>query len=84
MSVGFPTAGTWSSSQRRTDNEFETDRHSRLLGREYVEHDHRESNHQGLDNQLLHRPPPSVRPDADVRRHKRPGGLLSFYDREAA
>ena len=28
MSVGFPTAGTWSSSQWRPDNEFETDRYS--------------------------------------------------------
>ena len=26
MSVGSPTAGTWSSSQWRPDNEFETDR----------------------------------------------------------
>ena len=26
MSVGSPTAGTWSSSQWRADNEFETDR----------------------------------------------------------
>ena len=26
MSVGSPTAGTWSSSQWRLDNEFETDR----------------------------------------------------------
>ena len=26
MSVGSPTAGTWFSSQRRPDNEFETDR----------------------------------------------------------
>ena len=25
-------------------------------------HYHRERNHQGLDNQLLHRPPPSVSP----------------------
>ena len=25
MSVGSPTAGTWSSSQWRPDNEFETD-----------------------------------------------------------
>ncbi len=27
MSVGSPTAGTWSSSQWRPDNEFETDKH---------------------------------------------------------
>ena len=26
MCVGSPTAGTWSSSQRRPDDEFETDR----------------------------------------------------------
>ena len=26
MSVGFPTAGAWFSSQWRPDNEFETDR----------------------------------------------------------
>lgn len=58
--------------------------HLRLLVHEYVEHYHRERNHQGLDNQLLHRPPPSVSSDADVERHERLGGLLSFYYREAA
>ena len=47
-------------------------------------HYHRERNHQGLDNQLLHRPPPSVSPDADVERRERLGGLLSFYYRGAA
>ena len=31
MCVGSPTAGTWSSSQWRPDNEFETDR-GRALG----------------------------------------------------
>ena len=30
--------------------------HVRLLVGEYVDHDHRERNHQGLDNQLLQRP----------------------------
>ena len=52
--------------------------------RKHVEHDHRERNHQGLDNQLLQRPPPPVRADADVQRRERLGGLLSFYYREAA
>ena len=33
MSVGFPTAGTWSSSQWRPDNEFETDTHERAFDR---------------------------------------------------
>ena len=31
MSVGSPTAGTWSSSQWRLDNEFETDRQARWV-----------------------------------------------------
>ena len=59
------------------------ERHLRCLVREYVEHYHRERNHQGLDNQLLQRPPPPVRTDADVRRRERLGGLLNFYYREA-
>ena len=58
--------------------------HLRLIVHEYVEHDQRERNHQGLDNQLLQRPPPPVRADADVQRRERLGGLLSFYYREAA
>ena len=58
--------------------------HVRLIVHEYVEHYHRERNHQGLDNQLLQRPPPPVRSAADVQRRERLGGLLSFYYREAA
>ena len=60
------------------------ERHLRLLVREYVTHYHRERNHQGLGNRLLQRAPPSARPDADVQRRERLGGLLSFYHREAA
>ena len=69
---------------KRENWEFETHRHVRLLVHEYVEHDHRERHHQGLDNQLLPRPPPPVRSAADVQRRGRLGGLLSFYSREAA
>ena len=58
--------------------------HLRRLVHEYVEHYHRERNHQGLDNQLLQRPPPPVSPDAGVQRRERLGGLLNFYHREAA
>ncbi len=58
--------------------------HLRLLVHEYVEHYHRERNHQGLDNQLLQRPPPPISPDIAVQRRERLGGLLSFYHREAA
>ena len=58
--------------------------HVRLRVGEYVDHDHRERNHQGLDNQLLQRPPPPVSLAADVQRRERLGGLLNFYHREAA
>ena len=58
--------------------------HVHLIVHEYVEHDHRERNHQGLDNQLRQRPPPPGRSDADVQRRERLGGLLRFYYREAA
>ena len=47
-------------------------------------HDHRERNHQGLDNQLLQRSPPPVSLAADVQRRERLGGWLNFYHREAA
>ena len=58
--------------------------HLRRLIAEYVEHYHRERNHQGLGNRLLQRSPPLVSPDADVQRRERLGGLLNFYYREAA
>ena len=58
--------------------------HLRLIVHEYVEHDHRERNHEGLDNQLLQRPPPPARSDADAQRREHLGGLLSVYYREAA
>ena len=58
--------------------------HVRLLVGEYVDHDQRERNHQGLDNQLLQRPPPPVSLAADVQRRERLGGWLNFSHREAA
>ena len=51
--------------------------HVRLLVGEYVDHDHRERNHQGLDNQLLQRPPPPVSLAADVQRRERLGGWIA-------
>jgi putative transposase len=49
---------------------------------EYVEHDHRERNHQGLDNALIdartHGPT-----GKRIRRRPRLGGLLNYYERAA-
>ena len=59
------------------------ERHLRLIVNEYVEHYHHERNHQGLGNRLLSEPPPP-KPDVDVRRGRRVGGLLNYYYREAA
>ncbi len=58
--------------------------HLRFLVRQYVEHYHNERSHQGLDNQLLSRAPPSSSPSAGVQRRERIGGLLNYYHREAA
>ncbi len=49
----------------------------------YVEHYHGERNHQGLENRLLDGGQHNKSQGA-VRRHRRLGGLLSFYHREAA
>jgi transposase InsO family protein len=58
------------------------DRHLREVVREYVEHYHRERNHQGLDNVI---PIPSPqRGTGRIRRRERLGGILSYYHREAA
>ena len=59
--------------------------HLRRLVHEYVQHYHRERNHQGRDNQLLERaPPPLTDQRAEVLRRARLGRLLNFYYREAA
>ena len=60
------------------------ERHLRPLVREYVEHYHRERNHQGLDNRLLGRAPDPAGTETQVRRRKRVGGLLNDYHREVA
>ena len=60
------------------------ERHLRFLVHEYVEHYHRERNHQGLDNELL--TPSSRRADSNgaIRCRERIGGLLNYYYRDAA
>ena len=64
------------------------DRHLRFAISEFVEHYHRERNHQGLDNRLI---TPIIVPANDnadlaalIERRERLGGLLSYYYRAAA
>jgi integrase-like protein len=58
------------------------ERHLRRTIAEYVEHYHRERNHQGLDNALT-----DARPQEPtgkrIRRRPRLGGLLNYYERAA-
>jgi transposase InsO family protein len=58
--------------------------HLRFIVSEYVEHYHRERNHQGLENQLLENPPAPAKPEGGVQCRKRIGGLLNYYYRDAA
>ena len=52
---------------------------------EYMTHYHEERPHQGKGNVILF---PFIRPDQDregtIRGHERLGGLLKYYDRDAA
>ena len=58
------------------------ERHFRHALTEFVEHYHRERNHQGLDNRLI-AGTPRVERASRVRRRPRLGGLLNFYERAA-
>ncbi len=58
------------------------DRHFRLVIAEYLEHYHRERNHQGLDNELI-TGAAAMRTIGPVRRRARLGGLLNYYARAA-
>jgi transposase InsO family protein len=58
------------------------ERHVRRAVAEFVEHYHRERNHQGLRNALIVGEPPSGTVGR-VYRRRRLGGLLNFYERAA-
>ncbi len=56
----------------------------RRVMHEFVEHYHRERNHQGLSNRLIiPEPSPAGGPGA-IRRRQRLGGMLNYYYRQAA
>ena len=53
--------------------------------KEYVDHYHQERNHQGKGNVLLFlRSSPAGENDGTIQCRERLGGLLKFYEREAA
>jgi len=54
------------------------ERHLRRTIAEFVEHYHRERNHQGLENELIEGGP-AVEHDGRIRRRQRLGGLLNYY-----
>jgi hypothetical protein len=56
--------------------------HLRRTITEFVEHDHCERNHQGLENELIAGAPPVERGQR-IRRRQRLGGLLNYYARAA-
>jgi transposase InsO family protein len=58
------------------------ERHFRTAIAEYVEHYHRERNHEGLENRLISGQPP-IAMASRVRRRPRLGGILNFYQRAA-
>ena len=58
--------------------------HLRKAVAQFVEHYHRERNHQGIGNQLLTPASAPANGNGRVRRRERLGGLLGFYYRDAA
>jgi putative transposase len=60
--------------------------HLRKSVGEYVEHYHRERNHQGLGNRLIEEAPAAAAAGADtpIVCRERLGGVLRYYHREAA
>jgi putative transposase len=51
---------------------------------QFVEHYHRERNHQGLGNRLIIAPQAVVHIQGAIRRRSRLGGMLNYYYRQAA
>ena len=58
------------------------ERHFRWAVAEFVDHYHRERNHQGLENALI-ATSPAGGTSGRVHRRRRLGGLLNYYERAA-
>jgi len=63
---------------------FVGERSLRRSVKEYLEHYHRERNHQGLDNRLIEPDDAVGSTDGEVVCRQRLGGLLRYYHRTAA
>jgi putative transposase len=59
------------------------ERHLRRTIREFVDHYHRERNHQGIGNELIETSPMGEGDGQGIRRRPRLGGLLNYYARAA-
>jgi transposase InsO family protein len=60
------------------------ERHLRRTVGEFVAHYHSERNHQGLGNVIPFPAPGTPYESGPIRRRERLGGLLNFYERNAA
>ena len=60
------------------------ERHLRRIIAAYMDHHHRERNHQALDNRLIVPTAANENAVGPVQCRERLGGMLRFYDREAA
>jgi transposase InsO family protein len=59
------------------------ERHLRRVVSEYVEHYHRERNHQGIGNRLIDRGDDGLGGTGPIECHERLGGMLRYYARAA-
>jgi transposase InsO family protein len=60
------------------------ERHLRAAVQDFVDHNHAERNHQGLDNELIAPAADELENEGPVRCRERQGGVLKYYYREAA
>jgi putative transposase len=58
--------------------------HLRRVVEEYLDHYHRERNHQGLDNKIIEPGREIGRTNGNIRRRERLGGMCHYYYRDAA
>ena len=71
-------------SERLSQLIFFGEKSLRNAVREFLAHYHRERNHQGLSNHIIEPGEELGQTRGDVRCSERLGGLLRYYDRDAA